>query len=171
MAKGKSSMGEGGIPPGIEPDLSGLEASRISMLLTSRQTALSLHRTRMSADRTLMSVVRTSLSLIGFGFTIFQFFRYLRQSVPAAQQISSTAARTFGMALVLFGVAMLVLGIWNHIRFMVHLRAVRRELAEAKLIQAEDTFPISTTLLIAVLLLLAGLVAYFNMLGQATSGP
>jgi putative membrane protein len=163
-------MGKGQIPPGIEPEFSDLDAGSVSMLLASRQTALSLHRTRMSADRTLMSVVRTSLSLIGFGFTIFQFFRYLRQSVPAAQQISSSHARTFGMALVLFGVAMLILGIWNHIIFMLHLRAVRRELAEAKLIQAKDKFPLSTTLLIAVLLLISGLVAYFNMLGQPTAG-
>ncbi len=164
-------MGEGRMPPGLKPDFSGLDIDRISALLSSRRTSLSMHRTRMSADRTLMSVVRTSLSLIGFGFTIFQFFRFLRQSVEAAAKVPATAPRTFGIALVLFGVAMLALGIWNHLRFMVHLRRVRRELAEAQLIQTEDTFPISTTLVIAVLLLIAGLVAYFNMLGHAGTGP
>lgn len=113
-----------------------------------------------------MSVVRTSLSLIGFGFTIFQFFRFLRQSIEAAHTISSTAPRTFGMTLVLLGVAMLTLGVLIYVRFMVHLRSMRKELADAKLIQAQDTFPLSTTLVIAAALWVAGMVAFIYMLGR-----
>ncbi len=53
---------------------------------------------------------------------------------------------------------------------MWHLRAARRELADTSLILAEDTFPISTTLVIASALLIAGRVAYFHMQGNA-AGP
>ncbi len=53
---------------------------------------------------------------------------------------------------------------------MWHLRAARRELADTSLILAEDTFPISTTLVIASALLIVGRVAYFHMLGNA-AGP
>jgi putative membrane protein len=160
-------MSEGRFPPDIKPDFSGFDIDRVSALLSSRRTQLSLHRTRMSADRTLMSVVRTSLSLIGFGFTIFQFFRYLRQSVEAAQKVPVNAAKNFGTTLVLLGVAMLVLGIWNHLQFMEHLRAMRQELATAGLIQTDDKFPISKTLLVAAALLVAGIVAVVYMLGRA----
>ena len=164
-------MTQGRMPPGLKPDFTGMDSGGVSMLLSSRRTQASLHRTRMSADRTLMSVVRTSLSLIGFGFTIFQFFRSLRQSViAAAERIPVGAAKTFGMTLVLLGVGTLVLGIWGHTRFMLHLRAMRRELAEANLIQAEDVFPVSTTLVIAVLLLFAGITAFVYMLLRASPG-
>lgn len=165
-------MSEGRMPPGLKPDFTSMDSGVVSMLLSSRRTQLSLHRTRMGADRTLMSVVRTSLSLIGFGFTIFQFFRSLRQSVEvAAEKIPVNAAKNFGMALVLLGVGMLVLGIAGHIRFMWNLRKMRRELAEAGLIQADDVFPLSTTLVIALGLLVAGIVAFINMLSRAVPGP
>jgi putative membrane protein len=163
-------MGEGRFPSGLKPDFSGFDVDRLSALLSSRRTQLSLHRTRMSADRTLMSVVRTSLSLIGFGFTIFQFFRYLRQSVEVAQKIPIGGASHLGMTLVLLGVALLVLGIWDHVKFMLHLRAMRRELGDAGLIQAEDTFPLSTTLVVATLLLVTGIASFVYMLGR-TAGP
>jgi putative membrane protein len=165
-------MGEGRMPPGLKPDFTGMNSGEVSMLLASRRTQVSLHRTRMSADRTLMSVVRTALSLIGFGFTIFQFFRSLRQSIPAmAEKVSVSDAKNFGMTLVLLGVGMLVLGISGHARFMWHLRKMRSELAEAGLIQAEDVFPVSTTLVIATALLIAGIVAFVDMLGRAVPGP
>jgi hypothetical protein len=72
------------------------------------------------------------------------------------------------MTLVLLGVAMLMLGIWNHVHFMWHLRALRRELAEAALIQAEDTFPVSTTLVVAAALLATGIVSFVYMLGRTS---
>ena len=128
--------------------------------LSSRRTGMSFQRTRMSADRTLMSVIRTSLSLIGFGFTIFQFF----QKMHAAQVLkSSEAPRHFGQALVWLGIAMLVLGIGYHVNFMLGLRKEREQLKAEGLIHAESQFPVSLTLLIAVLLLVIGLLAVFSM--------
>ncbi|MCY1377404.1 hypothetical protein D9M69_649760 [compost metagenome] len=120
---------------------------------------MSFQRTRMSADRTLMSVIRTSLSLIGFGFTIFQFFAKLK----AAGTLDSASPRDFGLSLVFLGVAMLIVGITFHIQFMLGLRDQRREMVAEGLIHGESRFPVSFTLIVAVLLLIIGIVAIVSM--------
>lgn len=136
------------------------DPDHISVELSSRRTGMSFQRTRMSADRTLMSVIRTSLSLIGFGFTIFQFFQKLHE----AQVLKGTgASRHFGMALVALGIAMLVVGIAYHVSFMMGLRHERATLKAAGLIHAESHFPLSLTLIVAVLLLGLGLMAILSM--------
>jgi putative membrane protein len=140
-----------------------------SFELSSRRTGLSFQRTRMSADRTLMSVIRTSLALIGFGFTIYQFFRYLRETAGATQMVPVNAARNFGLALLLLGVGMLVMGIVYHIRFMSELRAERHMMVEQRLVHGKLSYPISMTLIAAVLLLLIGLIAIFGLVTRA--GP
>jgi len=133
---------------------------QISTELSSRRTGMSFQRTRMSADRTLMSVIRTSLSLIGFGFTIYQIF----QKAHDAQILKSSAApRTFGEALVWLGIGMLVVGIGYHIAFMVGLRKERERLKADGLIHAESQFPISLTLMVAILLLAIGVLAIVSM--------
>ena len=142
----------------LDPDLA-------SILLSSRRTGLSFQRTRMSADRTLMSIVRTSLALISFGFTIFQFlFRYLQQEAARAGGEPSKGARNLGLALVVLGLGMLVLGIWDHARFMLQLRRDRSELVDHKIIASKERFPVSTTLVTALALLLIGAVALGSML-------
>ena|SRR6266550_3111964 len=133
---------------------------QISTELSSRRTGMSFQRTRMSADRTLMSVIRTSLSLIGFGFTIYQIF----QKAHDAQILKSSAApRNFGEALVFLGIGMLVVGIGYHIAFMVGLRKERERLKAEGLIHAESQFPVSLTLMIAILLLVIGVLAIVSM--------
>ena len=132
----------------------------ISVELSSRRTGMSFQRTRMSADRTLMSVIRTSLSLISFGFTIYQFFA----KVAEAQHISGTPARNFGLSLVLLGVGMLVVGIAYHLAFMRGLRTERQEMKAAGLVHAESGYPVSMTLIVAVLLLAIGVMAIVSMM-------
>ena len=132
-----------------------------------RQTGLSFQRTRLSADRTLMSVIRTALSLISFGFTIFQFFRHLEQS--RLLDTARPAARNFGLGLVVLGVGMLVSGIAYHLLFMRGLREMRETLKAEDLIHGESSFPISFTLIIAVLLLMVGLLAIASIAFH--SGP
>jgi putative membrane protein len=134
--------------------------------LSSRRTGMSFQRTRMSADRTLMSVIRTALSLIGFGFTIAQVFQKLRE-----QDIITKAAapRNFGLALVGLGILMLVLGIAYHIQFMVGLRHLRESMREEGLIHGESTFPVSLTLITALILLVIGIAAILSMAFQV--GP
>jgi putative membrane protein len=142
------------------------DPDRISVELSSRRTGMSFQRTRMSADRTLMSVVRTSLSLISFGFTIYQVFDKLRE----AGTITHTAApRNFGVALVLLGTTMLVIGIVYHVQFMVGLRHERQAMKAAGLVHAESHFPVSLTLVTAIILLLIGVAAILSMVFQA--GP
>jgi len=133
---------------------------QISTELSSRRTGMSFQRTRMSADRTLMSVIRTSLSLIGFGFTIYQVFEKAHDAKILG---SSAASRNFGEALVFLGVGMLVLGIGYHIVFMTGLRKERKALKADGLIHAESQFPVSLTLIVAVLLLIIGLLAIVSM--------
>ena len=133
---------------------------QISVELSSRRTGMSFQRTRMSADRTLMSVIRTSLSLIGFGFTIFQFFQKLQGSLLRE---GSTTPRNFGFSLVLLGVLMLTIGIWYHVRFMLGLRHRRHEMTTAGLIHAQSEYPVSLTLIVAVLLFLIGVMAVVGM--------
>jgi putative membrane protein len=137
------------------------DPDRISVELSARRTGMSFQRTRMSADRTLMSVIRTSLSLIGFGFTIFQTFKHLQES----QIISAgSVPRNFGLALVALGVVMIVVGIAYHVRFMMGLRQERLSMTADGLIHGQSHFPVSLTLIVAVLLLLIGLFATASMI-------
>ena len=138
----------------------------ISVELSARRTGMSFQRTRMSADRALMSVIRTSLSLISFGFTIYQVFEKLRD---AGTVTHAAAPRNFGIALVLTGVGMLVVGIGYHLQFMVGLRRERHDMAASGLVHAESHFPVSYTLIVAILLLFIGIGAIVSMVFQV--GP
>jgi putative membrane protein len=110
-----------------------------------------------------MSVIRTSLSLIGFGFTIYQIF----QKMFDAKVLPSLApARHFGSALLILGVIMLIAGIGYHVAFMRGLRLVRGSMREGHLIHGESVFPISLTLMTALLLLILGLVATISVVFQ-----
>jgi putative membrane protein len=128
--------------------------------LSSRRTGMSFQRTRMSADRTLMSVIRTSLSLIGFGFTIAQVFQKLRDQDIITK---AAASRNFGLALVGLGIVMLVIGIIYHVQFMMGLRHLREQMREEGLIHGETIFPLSFTLVTALVLLLIGVAAIMSM--------
>jgi putative membrane protein len=136
-------------------------ADDISVELSARRTGMSFQRTRMSADRTLMSVIRTSLSLIGFGFTIYQVFE---KAYDAGILKSSGAPSRFGEALVFLGIAMLVLGIGYHVAFMLGLRTDRESMKRLGLVHGESRFPVSLTLITALLLLGVGCLAILSML-------
>ena len=126
--------------------------------LAARRTGMSFQRTRLAADNSLMSVIRTSLSLISFGFTIFQFFQRLMKD-GAVEADASHAARNFGRTLVWLGVGLLIIGIIYHLQFMKGLRDERALMKRDGAIFAESRFPVSFTLLAAIMLLLIGLAA------------
>ncbi len=128
--------------------------------LSSRRTGMSFQRTRMSADRTLMSVIRTSLSLIGFGFTIAQVFEKLREQDVIKK---AAAPRNFGVALVGLGILMLVLGISYHVQFMLGLRRLRESMRQEGLVHGETGFPVSFTLITALILLIIGVAAIASL--------
>ena len=138
----------------------GASSHDISVELSARQTGMSFQRTRMSADRTLMSVIRTSLSLISFGFTIYQFFQHLRDQNLLT---GAHAARNFGVALIYLGIGMVVAGIAFHMQFMLALRRQRKQMTESGLIHGESRFPVSFTLIVALLLLLLGVAAIVSI--------
>jgi putative membrane protein len=139
-------------PPDIKFD--------VNTELARRRTGMSFQRTRMSADRTLMSVIRTSLSLIGFGFTIAQVFQKLRDQDVITK---AAAPRNFGLALVGLGIVMLVLGIIYHIQFMMGLRHLRDSMRTEGLVHGESGFPVSLTLITALILLIIGIAAILSM--------
>jgi putative membrane protein len=128
--------------------------------LAARRTGMSFQRTRMSADRTLMSVIRTALSLIGFGFTIAQVFQKLRDQDIITK---AGAPRNFGLALVGLGVVMLILGIIYHVQYMLGLRHLRESMRQDGLVHGETIFPVSFTLITALILLLIGVAAIFSL--------
>jgi uncharacterized membrane protein YidH (DUF202 family) len=129
--------------------------------LSMRRTGMSFQRTRLSAERTLMSVIRTALSLIGFGFTIYQVFRKM---VEAKMVTDLGPARYFGVTLLVLGVLLLVGGVFYHLAFMQGLRAQRSSLHAAGLVHAESGFPVSLTLLTALLLLATGLFCLVSIM-------
>jgi uncharacterized membrane protein YidH (DUF202 family) len=129
--------------------------------MSSRRTGMSFQRSRMSADRTLMSVIRTSLSLISFGFTIYQFLGRLAQQKLVVG--GAHAARNFGLALIYLGVVMVIAGIIYHLQFMGGLRRERELMRSDGSIHAQSRFPVSFTLLTAILLLLLGLAAVTSL--------
>ena len=138
----------------------GVAGISLSDELSRRRTGMSFQRTRMSADRTLMSVMRTSLSLISFGFTIYKGFQ---KAVEAGVLSRTVAPRNFGGALVSLGIGMLVVGIAYHVQFMLGLRRVRKEMRLEGLVHGESVFPVSLTLITAVLLLAIGVVAILGI--------
>lgn len=132
-----------------------------SFLLASRNTSLAFQRTRMAADRTLMAVIRTSLSLISFGFTIFKLAQTLIEDKILKE--SEHSAHHYGIALVLIGIIMLGFGILYHIQFMVTLRRQRQDMIDDALIHHGRRFPLSFTLVTAIILMLLGLLVILAM--------
>jgi putative membrane protein len=143
-----------------QPITSASRSDLFNTELSSRRTGVSFQRTRMSADRTLMSIIRTSLALISFGFTIFHVFEKLRQQKLLT---GAAPARNLGVALVSLGILMLIMGIVYHGQFMLGLRHSRQDMAEKGLVHAESSFPVSLTLIVALLLLFIGVSAIVSM--------
>ena len=63
----------------------------------------------------------------------------------------------------LLGVLMLVVGIGYHVSFMIGLRRERKALKADGLIHAESQFPVSLTLMVALVLLAIGVLAISSM--------
>jgi putative membrane protein len=134
--------------------------------LASSRTELAFDRTALAADRTLMAIVRTSLALIGFGFTIFTFFHTLSEKYL---QLPAAAPRRFGGVLIILGVILLTLGILNHWREARQRRGQRQELYDLKLVHQVESAKITSTMIIAILLLFVGLVAVLRVIARV--GP
>ncbi len=76
----------------------------------------------------------------------------------------AAAPRNFGVTLVALGILMLIGGIIYHVQFMLHLRHQREAMIAEGLVHGESRFPVSLTLITAVILLLIGVAAIVSML-------
>ncbi len=119
---------------------------------------LGYERTRLAADRTLMAWIRTSVSMISFGFSIYKFFQYLLESDLAGGRLQHYAPRNFGVALVSLGMVLLAMAIAEYLLF-------QRNLSRG----TGQKYPISTTLIAALLLTAIGILVLINLLFQ--TGP
>lgn len=128
--------------------------------LAANRTAMAFDRTALASDRTLMAMVRTSLALIGFGFTIFSFFHTLIQKYL---DLPTVAPRRFGGMLIILGIILLTLGIFNHQRETKERRLRRQTLYDQGLIHHPEIVRRSATMVVALLLLLVGILAIFNI--------
>ncbi len=109
--------------------------------------------TRLASERPLRAALRTSLSLIGFGFTIYKFFESVRTTLGEGGPIRVHGPRRLGLTLVALGVLVLVGGACQHWLF---LKSLRRETGQE--------FPVSVSLIAAVLLALTGVVVFVTIL-------
>jgi putative membrane protein len=139
-----------------------LSADEASIELSSNRTAMSFERTMMSTDRTLMSAVRTAISLIGFGFTIFQFFHSLNDKF-LDQRIPIGAPARFGGVLIGLGIVLLVTALWYNRFESQALRERRHRLFELGLIRHAEIHKQSSTVLIAILMLIVGGLAMLGV--------
>jgi putative membrane protein len=150
----------------VDQNRSGLIGGDPGTELSSQRTALAFDRTALATERTLMAIVRTSLALIGFGFTIFTFFHTLSEKYL---QLPAAAPRRFGGALIILGVILLVLGILNHWQEAKARRSERQQLFELKLVHQPESAKITSSMIIAILLLFVGLIAVLRVIAQV--GP
>jgi putative membrane protein len=118
-----------------------------------KTTDLGYERTRLAADRTLMAWIRTAVSMISFGFTIFKFFMYLRESDILSGQLPLQGPRNLGLGLVGLGTFLLGMAI---VEYLLYQRWLGREM--------KQKFPLSTTLIAALLITVIGILALFNLL-------
>jgi|SRR5687768_276510 len=109
--------------------------------------------TRLASERTLMAALRTSLSLIGFGFTIYKFFESMRTTLGEGGPIRVHGPRRLGLTLVALGVLVLVGGTCQHWLFLKRLRK-----------ETGQEFPVSVSLIAAVVLALTGVVVFVTIL-------
>ena len=81
----------------------------------------------------------------------------------------AAAPRNFGLSLVALGILMLIVGIVYHIQFMLGLRHLRESMRKDGLLHGESIFPVSLTLITALVLLIIGVAAIVSMMFQV--GP
>lgn len=134
--------------------------------MAAMRTALAFTRTHLAGDRTLMAVQRTALSLIGFGFTIYSFFSSILKKSPLASDFPPEAPRRFGLTLIILGVLLLMAGITSHVRYMSRLGKERASMAEMGVSPGTTERLFTPAVLVALLLLLAGLLAIASIVAR-----
>jgi putative membrane protein len=123
----------------------------------STQTHLAWMRTRMTLESVLASWIRTATSLIAFGFAIVQFFEHYNETRgPTGQHL----ARYVGLVLIGIGSLATGVAVWHYQKALRYLESEAfRGVAGVPGIRR--VYP---AVVVAVLLCLIGLVAFFAIL-------
>jgi uncharacterized membrane protein YidH (DUF202 family) len=124
--------------------------------LAETRTDLAAMRTRYAAERTLMAWIRTAISMIGFGFSIYKFFQYLVVLPDVSKRYHAQAPRNLGLALIALGTLALAAAIIEHVGLI-------RGLSDNCRVR------ISLVLIVAVLMVFVGLLAFIGILTK--TGP
>jgi len=82
-------------------------------------------------------------------------------------QWNPTASKALGFSLVILGIFLQIIGIVYHLKFMEQIRIERNEMMLNGLLPTEDKFPVSFTLVTAILLLLIGITVTITMTIQS----
>lgn len=135
------------------------ETSRFTVKLAA-ESHFAWVRTRLAVERTVLAWVRTAVSLIAFGFTIVQFFERMQAMPGTSPAQFPNAPNYLGLALIFCGIASLVIAMWEYGWTIKYL-------------WSQDFKPIagmtreqrkSPVILVALVLLLVGLFAFFSVL-------
>ena len=126
-------------------------------VLAEERTDLAYQRTIIAAERTLMAWIRTSLSMIGFGFTIFKFFQYQADEIASGKIQRPNAPRNLGLTFIALGTLALAGAAWQHRQFLKSLGT------------SEKKHTISTSIVVAMVVILIGAVTFYGVLLKA--GP
>lgn len=123
----------------------------------STQAHLAWLRTRMALETTLAGWVRTASALIAFGFAIVQFFEnYNVTQVPTGNSL----ARYLGLVLIGIGSLTTAIAVWEYRKVIKYL--------EGEAFQGIAGVPglrrVYPAVVVAVLLCLIGLLAFFTIL-------
>jgi putative membrane protein len=121
------------------------------------QAHLAWLRTRMALETTLAGWVRTASALIAFGFAIVQFFEnYNVTQVPTGNHL----ARYLGLVLIGIGSLATAVAVWEYRKVMKYL--------EGEAFQGIAGVPgvrrVYPAVVVAILLCLIGLLAFFTIL-------
>ena len=131
-----------------------------SPLPANTQTHLAWMRTRMSLETVLAAWVRTATSLIGFGFAIVQFFEHFNGTRGLSGQ---HLARYVGLVLIGIGSLATGVAVWDYHKALRYLESEAFR-GVAGVPGLRRLYP---ALVVAVLLCLVGLVAFFTILAGA----
>ncbi len=143
-----------------EPPKTGDEGTQ-SHLLASTQAHLAWIRTRMTLETTLAAWVRTATALIGFGFAIVQFFEHFNETHGLTGQ---HVARYVGLVLIGTGSLATAIAVWEYRKALNYLESEAfRGISEVP----GGLHHVYPALVVAVLLCLVGLLAFFTILAGA----
>jgi putative membrane protein len=152
----------------IKPNISAAEHSPAQadnrgdqpQLPATTQTHLAWMRTRMALESVLAAWVRTATSLIGFGFAIVQFFEHYNATRGVTGQ---HLARYVGLVLIGIGSLATAIAVRDYHKTLKYLESEAFR-GVAGVPGLRRVYP---ALVVAILLCLIGLVAFFTILAGA----